>query len=242
MHRKGKLWVAALLSFLVVGCGQGSGVGTAFSDRQIFEGVMFGAGPVANLLPEARDHLRPELYARSPDELNAMADARASIIEAIERAQPGFLAAFASAARSGDPAQVQMMIDRAIRAISERVPGEGIPSANVLDNLPIDHHSTRSSAVPSANLLDNLPVDHHSTRSPAIPSANVLDNLPVDHHSTRSPAIPSANVLDNLPVDHHSTRSSAVPAPAVLFSSGLFTEQLANSAAVTLGRQPAVER
>ena len=31
-----------------------------FSDREIFEGAVFGVGPVASVLPEARDQLRPE--------------------------------------------------------------------------------------------------------------------------------------------------------------------------------------
>src|ERR1700757_663558 len=119
MHRKANVAVATMFSALVLfGCGQGAGLKTDFSDRQIFEGVMFGAGPVANLLPEARDHLRPELYARNPDELNAMADARAAMIEAIESAHPGFLAAFARAARSGDPAQAHLMITLAAEATS----------------------------------------------------------------------------------------------------------------------------
>src|SRR5262249_37257426 len=151
MDRRASLWVVAVFGSLVIGCGQGAGVRTDFSDRQIFEGVMFGAGPVASLLPEARDHLSPELYARSPDELNAMADARAAITEAIQNAPPGFLAEFARAARSGDPAQVEAMIRLGEDWISRTVPG-----ANSL-NLPTTNIGTATRTnLPAANSL-NLP-------------------------------------------------------------------------------------
>jgi len=120
MHRTAKVANAILVSTLVViGCGQGAGGSTAFSDRQIFEGAVFGAGPVASLIPEARDHLRPELYARSSDELSAMEAARSATIDAIQRADPGFLAEFARAARSGDPARVERMVTQSVQMLSD---------------------------------------------------------------------------------------------------------------------------
>ena len=110
-------------SFIAVvalaGFGHRERVGTDFTDRQIFEGVVFGSGPVATLIPEARDHLRPELYVNGPHALAELAGTRARIIDAIEHAHPGFLAEFGKAARSGDPSQVQAMLSRGMDAVAE---------------------------------------------------------------------------------------------------------------------------
>ena len=207
MHRTAKVAVATMFSaLLLVGCGQGAGVKTDFSDRQIFEGVMFGAGPVAILLPEARDHLSPELYARSPDELNAMADARAAIIAAIESAHPGFLTAFARAARSGDPAQAHLMIMLAADAISGAA--------------GMDATSARDNNLPTTSRDNNLPT---TNRNNNLPTASINNNLPT---TSRDNNLPTTNRNNNLPVSS-------------LFSSRLFTEQLANSIAVTFGRASA---
>src|SRR5262245_65649729 len=118
MHRMAKVAIAMFFGTVVAGCGQGTVVATDFTDRQIFEGAIFGVGPVAELLPEARTQLRPELYARSAEELSAMAEARAATIDALERNHPGLLSDFAEAARSGDPARVQAMLARATLATS----------------------------------------------------------------------------------------------------------------------------
>jgi len=162
MHRTAKVAIAMLFGTLVAGCGQGTVVATDFTDRQIFEGAIFGVGPVAELLPEARAQLRPELYARSVAELSAMADARAATIDALERNQPGLLSDFAEAARSGDPARVQAMLARTIHAISGSP--TTFPSAK-LQNLPIDRR------------LPNLPVE--SAKLPNLPIDRRLPNLPV---------------------------------------------------------------
>ena len=122
MHRTVRIVLVALAwSVVITGCGQDAAPGRDFTDRQIFEGVVFGSGSVASLLPEAREQLAPELYARNTDELAAMAEARASIIDAVERAEPGFLAEFGRAARSGNPASVRAMLVRTVYAVSQTV-------------------------------------------------------------------------------------------------------------------------
>ena len=88
-----------------------------FSDREIFEGVVFGVGPVADLVPEARDQLRPEIYARSADQLASMAAVRATLMVSIERAEPGLIGEFGRVARSGDPAAIRSMLERAAEAV-----------------------------------------------------------------------------------------------------------------------------
>ncbi|HEY6785580.1 MAG TPA: hypothetical protein VI159_11545, partial [Gemmatimonadales bacterium] len=151
MHRPAIVVIAALLGSMVIGCGQGVGDTTAFSDRQIFEGAVFGSGPVADLLPEARNNLRPELYARNTDELSALSAARNATIDAIEHNHPGFVSEFGRAARSGDPAKVQAMLARTTEAISE---------------VSAVAASTRSPNVPIDALSPNVPI---ATRSPNVP-------------------------------------------------------------------------
>jgi hypothetical protein len=158
MHRMAKVAIAMLF---VAGCGQGTVVATDFTDRQIFEGAIFGVGPVAELLPEARAQLRPELHARSAEELSAMTEARAATIDAIERAHPGLVADFAEAARSGDPARVQAMLARATSAISET-------AANAA--------SAKSPNVPIERRGPNVPVD---AKSPNVPIERRGPNVPV---------------------------------------------------------------
>ncbi len=203
MHRTAKVAIATLVSCaVVIGCGQGAVSSTDFSDRQIFEGVMFGAGPVANLVPEARDHLRPELYTRNDAELGAMTQARAILIDAVDRAEPDLLAAFAAAARSGDPARIQPMLARATSALSGASANARTPNLPVdtrTPNLPVD---TRTPNLPVDTRTPNLPVD---TRTPNLPVDTRTPNLPVD---TRTPNLPVDTRTPNLPVD---TRTPNLP-------------------------------
>ena len=156
MNRSAKVALAMLFGSLVIGCGQGAGVTANYSDRQILEGVVFGVGPVADVLPEARENLRPELYARSPDELSALAQARKATIDAIELNHPGFMSEFAQAARSGDPAKVRAMLARTTGAISEA----STLSANREPNVPINLVG-REPNVPinTANREPNVPIN-----------------------------------------------------------------------------------
>ena len=211
MRRTGIFALATLLSCLVViGSGRSATRAADFTNRQIFEGVMFGSGPVASLLPEARDQLRPEIYVRSAGELARIGKARSTLIERIGASHPEFLAAFGTAARSGDPVRVQAMVARARVVISEAMRARPAGSPGILDNLPIRD----SRAGTAVALLDNLPIRD----SRAGTAVALLDNLPVsDSRAERLPALDRLN-----------------PAWS-LFSSRLFTEQLAGSVAIALG-------
>jgi hypothetical protein len=211
MHRPAKVAIAALLGSMVIGCGQGAGDTTAFSDRQIFEGAVFGSGPVADLLPEARNNLRPELYVRNADELSALADARNATIKAIEQNHPGLMSEFARAARSGDPAKVQAMLARTTDAISE---------------VSTDAATMRSPNVPIATRSPNVPID---SRSPNVPIATRSPNVPID---SLSPNVPIATRSPNVPID---SLSPNVPVQLALLTSRLFSEQLSSSVAMTFG-------
>ncbi len=204
MHRSAKLvvvtsfcWVAAL------GCGQGVAVNQDFTDRQILEGVVFGSGPLASVLPEARDHLRPELYVSDQGELAAMSDARARLIDAVESAQPGFVAEFARAARSGNPATVRAMLARAVQVVNQTsvrgAPGN-LPVADVRGNLPV---ADVRGNLPVADVRGNLPVADVRGNLPVadvrgnLPVADVRGNLPVADVRGN---LPVADVRGNLPV------------------------------------------
>jgi len=162
MQRTAKVAIAVLFGALVIGCGQGTGGPRDFTDRQIFEGAVFGAGPVADVLPEARAQLRPELYARSAEELSAMAEARAATIDALEQNHPGLLFDFAEAARSGDPARVQAMLTLTIDAISEAA-GK-VASAKGL-NIPITREGLNIPGASAKGL--NIPVTREGLNIPA---------------------------------------------------------------------------
>ena len=208
MHPTAKVAIAMLF---VAGCGQGTVVATDFTDRQIFEGAIFGVGPVAELVPEARAQLRPELYARNAEELSAIAEARAATIDSLEQARPGLLADFARAARSGDPARVQAMLAWATAAISETTANS--PSAKS-PNIPIDRRG------------QNIPGD--SAKSPNIPVDRRGQNIPGD--SAKSPNIPIDRRGQNIPVE----MGSVHPAWELL-NSRLFSEQLSASVAMAFG-------
>jgi hypothetical protein len=172
MHRTAKVAFAALLGSVLIGCGQGTGATTSFSDRQIFEGAVFGAGPVAALLPEARDQLRPELYVNSPEALAAMADARTAIIDELERTYPGLIASFGAAARSGDPARVRAMLSWTMLAI----PTTMRSFSDQYFNIPIN---TKAPALRDEYF--NIPIN---TKAPAL--RDEYFNIPIN---TKAPAL-----------------------------------------------------
>ena len=219
MNRSAKVALAMSFGSLVIGCGQGAGVTTNYSDRQILEGVVFGVGPVADVLPEARENLRPELYARSPDELSALAQARKATIDAIELNHPGFMSEFAQAARSGDPAKVRAMLARTMGAISEastlalamREPNVPINLVGREPNVPIN----------TANREPNVPINLVG-REPNVPinTANREPNVPIN----------LVGLEPNVPV-----QLVAVHPAWDLLTSRLFSEQLSSSVAMTFG-------
>ena len=202
MHRTAKVAIATLVSCaVVIGCGQEASVSQSFSDRQIFQGVMFGTGSVASRVPEARDQLRAEFYVSDPGELAAMARVQDAITDQIARDDPTFLAAFARAARSGDPAKVRAMLVRANTAVSEAAGAFQLSARG--QNLPID---TRGQNLPIDTRGQNLPVD---TRGQNLPVDLRGQNLPVDHAGRTSP---STHAGRTSPLTHAGRTSPSTPA------------------------------
>jgi hypothetical protein len=218
MRRLTLLSIAALIAVLAVAAhSRKSAVPASFSDREIFEGVVFGVGPVAQLVPEARDQLRPEIYAQSADALASMAQVRATLLASIERVEPDLLPEFARVARSGDPAAIRVMLERAteaVNAVSEQRSGPF--DGTLLANLPNPNPRTRPGPAPrpTPQLQQDAPL---------------LANLPNPNPRTRPGPAPRPTPQLTSP------QLAAQPAWA-LFSSSLFTEQLASSMALQLER------
>ena len=218
MRRLSLLSVAALISFLVVASRtERPSAARNFSDREIFEGVVFGVGAVANLVPEAREQLRPEIYAGSAEELASMTAVRTSLIASIERGQPGFIGEFARVARSGDPAAIRSMLERATGAVNDAAAEIG-SDGTMFANLPLPTGGRRPAPGPRPVMEQEQP--------------QLLANLPLPTGGRR-PAPGPRPVLT-------SPQLAAQPAWA-LFSSQLFTEQLAASMALKLEKSTPAE-
>jgi hypothetical protein len=247
MRRLTMISVAALISFVAVAPRiEKRGIAASFSDREIFEGVVFGVGPVAQLVPEAREQLRPEIYAQNADELASMATVRASLLASIERAQPALVAEFARVARGGDPAAIRAMLERASEAVNAAA-GEQWPTLDgtLVANVPNPNPRTRPGPAPrptpqlqqDAPLFANVPNPNPRTRPGPAPRPTpqlqqdepLFANVPNPNPRTRPGPAPRPTPQLTSP------QLAAQPAWA-LFSSALFTEQLAGSMALKLER------
>jgi hypothetical protein len=213
MRRLSLISVAALISFLAAAARtEQSGAAASFSDREIFEGVVFGVGPVAQLVPEAREQLRPEIYVHDTGELASMTAVRAALLASIERAEPGLVAEFARVARGGDPAAIRAMLQRATDAVNAAADAtSGTVDGTLVANVPIPRPPARPGPAPrpTPQLQQDAPL---------------VANVPIP----RPPARPG-------PGPRPAPQLAAQPAWA-LFSSQLFTEQLAGSMALKLER------
>ncbi len=242
MRRLSLISVAALISFLVVAAHSGkSAVPTSFSDREIFEGVVFGVGPVAQLVPEAREQLRPEIYVHDTGELASMTAVRAALLASIERAEPGLVAEFARVARGGDPAAIRAMLQRATDAVNAAADAtSGTVDGTLVANVPIPRPPARPGPAPRPT--PQLQQDEH-----------LFANVPNPNPRTRPGPAPrptpqlqqDAPLVANVPIPRPPARPGPGPRPApqlaaqpawALFSSQLFTEQLAGSMALKLER------
>jgi SdpC family antimicrobial peptide len=81
-----------------------------YTDHQIFEGLAFGHGAVARIVPELR--------ARDASWSLRRQHAAVAIESAISRRNPGFLRSFAQDVQSGDPGRVAAALSRMSRAFA----------------------------------------------------------------------------------------------------------------------------
>lgn len=92
---------------------RGPGV-NRYSDEDLFRGLLLGSGPVASLIPEIRDNLRPESLVADQRQLALIREVHARIVSAVRQKDPTFFHAFAAEVRSGD----RIRIDRAYQKAS----------------------------------------------------------------------------------------------------------------------------
>lgn len=98
----------------------------AFSDDEIFSGLLLGAGRVAALFPEVwqnptylsmMSHLRPEQRAKVPQ-------GRAELLRMLRETEPELIPSFAQDVRSGDHVRIQHALDRALKSILGLLPSQ----------------------------------------------------------------------------------------------------------------------
>lgn len=83
----------------------------SFSDEELFRGLMLGSGPVADLIPEIRDHAKPELFVHSGVQLARLHQTHERLLTSLRQRDPAFFEAFGREVRSGN----RVRIERAYR-------------------------------------------------------------------------------------------------------------------------------
>ncbi len=159
---------------------------------------------------EARDQLRPELYTRNDAELAGMAQARAALIDAVDRGQPDSAGRVRSRGEkrrpSPYPADACAGHQRALRCMGEHAPNQPArryPSDKPPGRSPPDESSRR---YPSDKPPGRSPPARISPSTPAPPTSppTPAPNLPIDVRPHRtSPSTPARAM--NLPVDARPT-------------------------------------
>lgn len=93
------------------------------SDADLYRGIFFADGPVADLIPEIRDNLKISNVVNDRTVLRAFRGLHARIIAQIAQTYPAFLSSFGQAMRSGDHLRIDRALEDAavvtIQAISE---------------------------------------------------------------------------------------------------------------------------
>ncbi|MBV8726520.1 MAG: hypothetical protein JO233_01940 [Candidatus Eremiobacteraeota bacterium] len=157
--------IATILTLLVltmVPFGYQVGAHPLFTDRQIFEGVVLGSGPVRNLLP-AR--------ALPTDNMIDRRRAVAFLEREIQRTDRHFFAAFASAATSGDPGLLSGALNHT-KALIQGIAGARVASLGV----------TRDAAPTQSQAVVHMPVTTTDTSIQITPPiALVLDFVVISY-------------------------------------------------------------
>ena len=82
--------------------------------EDIYRGVVFADGPVADMVPVIRDHARLSDRIKDAKQLQDVRKVQDRLIRAIQKSDPGFFDTFARDMRSGNP----QAVDRALRSAS----------------------------------------------------------------------------------------------------------------------------
>jgi SdpC family antimicrobial peptide len=114
MKRVSGLTAAALLlaiATVMLGSTHASASVPQYTDQQVFEGIVFGHGPVAQAIPEIRAQNMP---------WSSETQQTASAVErAIVRRDPAFMKSFAQELESGDPGRVKKAMARMATLVTQ---------------------------------------------------------------------------------------------------------------------------
>ena len=119
-----------------------------FSGPEVFRGLFFGTGPVADLFPEVWDDVRASLEAnRSPEEVEALrsqvAELESRVIRWIEAQDSKFFATFGEHVQSGDHVRIEEALDAGAAVLTDALAGE----------LGIDPREIEASGVDESGVL-----------------------------------------------------------------------------------------
>lgn len=92
-----------------------------YEGRTLYQGIFLGHGPVADAIPEVRDHMKLEYFitdAGTRQELLAYYD---EILDGIEKIAPGYFQDFAAVVQSGDHVAIDAELQRAAELTLEAV-------------------------------------------------------------------------------------------------------------------------
>lgn len=87
----------------------------SFTGEQLYRGLLFGDGPVAEVIPQVRDHYRVTNFVTTVEELQLVRATQDRIISAIDETAPEFFRDFRSMIRSGD----HFMVQKALREAAD---------------------------------------------------------------------------------------------------------------------------
>lgn len=121
--------------------------GGRVSGELFYQGILFGDGVVADLVPEIRNHRRLADMVPNKSSLIATREFQKRVISAIQSTDADFFRAFEEAMRSGDP----LRIDRAIRDAAEL-------TLNVVSSLP-EIQGLREQIRKDPSILDRITIE-----------------------------------------------------------------------------------
>lgn len=128
------VFVAATFVLAASACGGGEPASAArkrLSGEEVFRGLVFGEGTVAEQFPEVWGSFSQHTF--TPEQREAHALAKAQLVEGIRQADPMFFDRFGEALQSGDHLRIERAMDESEALVKQAVQ-ERMPSAATLDN------------------------------------------------------------------------------------------------------------
>lgn len=119
-----------------------------YSGEELYRGLVLAHGPVADLIPEIRDHYRVTNFVQDDDDLKMIEAAQDRIIGAIHDNHPTFFVDFADMVQSGD----HLKIHQALEWASEVT----LDSVSSLEEVQQLRQETEADATKRQDLLDEM--------------------------------------------------------------------------------------